>query len=136
MVLTESMLHGAIPLASNVGAYPEVVVNGQNGFLIRDDYLSDEAQSLAAEWILRLNQNPQLAAYIRRNAMNIPWDWDTMARVWAGYFEWVIHRNGTLLPDRQRCIRCDGGLLSLADGYHCIECGWYHQNLRAAERAS
>jgi glycosyltransferase involved in cell wall biosynthesis len=135
-VLTESMLHGAIPLASPVGAYPELVTHGQNGILIEDDYLSDEAHSLAAEWILRLNQDPQLAAYIRRNAMNIPWDWDTMAKVWAGHWEWVIHRKGTILPDRQRCTRCDGGLLSLADGYHCIECGWYHQNLAAVERAS
>lgn len=135
MVLTESMLHGAIPLASNVGAYPEVIVNGQNGVLIHDDYASDEAHSLAAEWILRFSQDPDLAAYIRRNAMNIPWDWDTMAKVWAGHWEWVIHHKGTILPDRQRCARCDGGLLSLADGYHCIECGWYYQNLPAAERA-
>ncbi len=136
MVLTESMLHGAIPLASPVGAYPELVTHGYNGILIEGDYASDEAHSLAAEWILKINQNPELAAYIRRNAMNIPWDWDTMAKVWAGHWEWVIHRKGTILPDRQRCTRCGGGLLSLADGYHCIECGWYHQNLAAVERAS
>ncbi|WKZ41465.1 MAG: glycosyltransferase family 4 protein [Anaerolineales bacterium] len=129
MVLTESMLHGAIPLASPVGAYPELVSHGQNGILIEGDYASDEAHSLAAEWILRLNQDPQLAAYIRRNAMNIPWDWDTMAKVWAGYWDWALNRKGTLLPGRQGCRRCDGELLALADGYHCIGCGWYYQSL-------
>lgn len=134
-VLTESMLHGAIPLASPVGAYPELVTQGQNGILIEGDYASDEAHSLAAEWIVRLNQNPELASYIRRNAMNLPWDWDTMAKVWAGYWEWVLYRKGTLLPERQRCARCDSMLLSLADGYHCTECGWYYQNLVAVETA-
>lgn len=33
-VLTESMLHGAIPLASPVGAYPELIAHGQNGILV------------------------------------------------------------------------------------------------------
>lgn len=130
-VITESMLHGAIPLASPVGAYPELISHGHNGVLIEGAHETEEAHELAAEWILRLNRNPQLAAYIRRNAMNIPWDWDTMAKVWTGYWEWVVHRKGALLPDRQRCTRCNGGLLALADGYHCIECGWYYQNLSA-----
>jgi glycosyltransferase involved in cell wall biosynthesis len=129
-VLTEAMLHGAIPLASPVGAYPELLSHGQNGILIDGDYASDEAHTLAADWILRLNQNPELTEYIRRNAMNIPWDWDTMAKVWTGYWEWAINRKGTLLSDQQPCQRCGGGLLALADGYHCVECGWYYQSLK------
>lgn len=132
MVLTEAMSRGAIPIASPVGAYSELIRNGENGILVPGGHHSEETQEVAAEWILRLNRDPQLAAYIRRNAMNIPWDWDTMAKVWTGYWEWIVHRKGALLPDRRRCTRCDGGLLALADGYHCIECGWYYQNLSAA----
>jgi glycosyltransferase involved in cell wall biosynthesis len=129
MVLTESMLQGAIPLASPVGAYVEVVSHGENGILIPGNHQSDEAHTIATDWILRFNQNPDLAAYIRRNAMHIPWDWDTIAKVWTGYWEWVLHRKGTILPNQQRCVRCQGNLIALADGYHCIECGWYHRTL-------
>lgn len=129
MVLTEAMLHGAIPIASAVGAYPELISHGENGILISEEHLSEEALTLAAEWIWQLQENPDLALYLRRHAMQIPWDWDTMARVWTGYWEWFLQGKGTLLPDRQRCDRCEGRLLVLPDGYHCVQCGWYYYRL-------
>lgn len=127
MVLTESMSRGAIPIASPVGAYPELLHHGRDGILVPGHYLSDEAQTLAAEWILRLNQNPDLQAYIRHNAQSIPWDWDNQAKVWAGFGEWALARKGYM--SEKACIQCQGDVIALADGYHCLQCGEYHQAL-------
>ncbi len=128
MTLTESMLHGAIPIASPVGAFPELLDHGKNDFLIFGDHLSDETQTLAAEWIHRLNQTPAYTNHVRFNAMNIPWTWDTMAKVRTEFWEWAICKKGTFAPQKQGCNQCGYPLLLLADGFHCIGCGrYYHQ---------
>lgn len=128
MVLTESMSRGAIPIASSVGAYQELVNHGRDGILIHGDHLSDEAQTLAVEWVLRLNRFPDLQSYIRRNAQAILWDWDTQAKVWTGYWEWRLYRKGNVW-DKGACSQCGGAVIALADGYHCLQCGGYNRLL-------
>lgn len=125
MVLTESMSRGAIPIASCVGAFPELVSHGRNGFLIDADPRSDAAQELAARWIEVLRRDPGYATYVRRNAMAVPWTWETMTETRLGYWRWVLDGRGALAPDGERCRQCAGDLLLLADGYHCTECGRY-----------
>lgn len=127
MVLTESMSRGAIPIASPVGAYPELVQHGHNGILIPGYHLSDEAQDFAAEWILRLNQIPDLQDYLRRNAEAILWDWATQAKVWVGFWKWVLENKG--YRAEHSCTCCGGGVVALADGYHCLQCGLYQRAL-------
>lgn len=124
MVLTEAMHCGAIPVASPVGAYLEIVRHGWNGILVSGDHRSEEVQSEAAEWIHRLTQRPDWAAAIRRNAMQIPWDWDTQARAWADHWAWVLRGQGRWL-EGQACPTCEGRLLQAADGPHCTACGRY-----------
>jgi len=124
MVLTEAMYYGAIPVASPVGAYPEIIRHGWNGFLIPGDHRSEEARSEAAECIHRLTQQPDWADTIRRNARQIPWDWDTQARVWVNHWTWVLRGEGHFL-EAQACTVCGGRLLQTADGPHCISCGRY-----------
>ena len=124
MVLTEAMYYGAIPVASPVGAYPEIIRHGWNGFLISGDHRSEEVRSEAAECIHRLTQQPDWADTIRRNARQIPWDWDTQARVWVDHWTWVLRGEGHCLEARA-CTVCGGRLLQTADGPHCVSCGRY-----------
>lgn len=124
MVLTEAMHYGAIPIASPVGAYTELVRHEWNGILVPGDYRSEEAQSEAAEWIYRLTRQPDRAATIRQNARRIPWDWDTQARVWTDHWAWVLRGQGRWVEGRV-CSACEGRLLQAADGPHCVTCGRY-----------
>ncbi|MCS7313464.1 MAG: glycosyltransferase family 4 protein [Acidobacteria bacterium] len=124
MVLTEAMHSGAIPVASPVGAYAEIVRHGWNGILVPGDHRSEEVQSEAADWIHYLTQRPDWAATLRRNARCIPWDWDTQARVWTDHWAWVLQGQGRLLKGRN-CPTCEGRLLQMADGPHCGTCGLY-----------
>lgn len=125
MVLTESMSRGAVPIASRVGAYPELVAHGRNGFLVDADHRSEEAQELAVRWIEALRRDPEYATYVRRNGMVLPWTWETMAQTRVGYWRWALTGHGALAPDGERCRYCSGDLLLLADGYHCTKCGRY-----------
>jgi len=123
MVLTEAMYYGAIPVASPVGAYSEIVRHGWNGILVPGDHRSEAVRSEAAEWIHRLTQRPDWAATIRRHAGRIPWDWDTQARVWADHWAWALRGEGRW--EARPCPACGGRLLRTADGPHCVACGRY-----------
>ena len=61
------------------------------------------------------------------------WSWDLMARAWSGHWAWKLGFEPSadvgdydLLSGA--CPACAGGLLRLADGDHCVECGCYSPN--------
>lgn len=130
IVIMESMKAGCIVLASPVGAYPELICNGYNGFLIPGDPDDPETQNVAAEIILDLIHHPDYLDYVRQNALNTPFTWKTIARAWEGHWNWhfdssqVENSKGADLP---YCSKCKGQLLKLADGLHCTNCGNYQK---------
>lgn len=127
MVITESMRAGCIVFASPIGAYPELVRQGVDGFLVPGDSLEKAAERCAA-MILQLTRNPDYQVYLRRNAQTVPWDSDTIASAWTGHWDWWLsggRRDDTELVGA--CPRCRGRRLCLADGIHCIACGWYER---------
>lgn len=129
MAVTESMRGGCIVLASPVGAYPELIYTGYNGFLVPGLHTDMETRQKAANVILELLVNPGYMDYVRRNSIRFPLSWDTVAQTWESHWDWM---NET--PGRQqeffdstlaRYILCNSSLLMLADGLHCVECGHY-----------
>lgn len=133
MSLLEAMAAGCIALASPVGAYPEIVRHGYNGFLISGDHMSPDTWETAADLVRHLVQHPEFAEYVRRNARATPFTWDTIARAWEGHWKWALDRVGSQFERFQgwteSCRECGGALLTLADGYHCTRCGMYMRTL-------
>jgi glycosyltransferase involved in cell wall biosynthesis len=125
MVLTEAMKQGCVPVASPVGAYKELVKDHYNGFLVPGDPEETATQEKAADLILKLNKVPDYLGYVRERAQDMPWTWDSQARVWVAHWNWVLGQQGEFLEDESRCPVCKGHLLLAADGLHCVDCGRY-----------
>jgi len=126
ITLVESMAAGCIVLASPVGAYPDLVRHGYNGFLISGEHTAHETQAKAASLIVDLVQHPDFADFIRRNAQATPLDSDTLARACEEHWEWALGKAPSVACT-DTCPECGGAWLALADGYHCIGCGRYSQ---------
>ena len=115
ITIVEAMAAGCIVVASPVGSYPELLRNGENGFLV-------ETAQQAAELIWNVSRDPTLMRRIRRRAYETPIEWDTVAQVWEAHFTW-LDRPGGLSQEWARCLECGGACLLFADGYHCTACG-------------
>lgn len=124
LAIVDALRAGCIILASPVGCYPEMVLDGVDGYLITGDHNGASAQSRAAEIVRALASDAEAAAALRGSAQSAPWDSDTMARVWEGHWDWLLAgRPAEALADR--CPACGGGRLRLADGLHCTGCARY-----------
>jgi len=132
MTVVEAMRAGCVVVASPVGAYPEIIRDGVDGFLIAGDPDSEAAQQAAAERIVSLAADASAMDSMRRRAQATPWDTDTLARVWTAH--WASLLDSSRRPVNAApgpCPRCGGDRLSLVDGYHCLRCSFYSK--RAAE---
>ena len=127
----ESMRAGCIVIASSVGAYPEAVRHGYNGFLVKGNHENETTQIQAADLIFGLVQRPDYMSYIRRNAKSYPMDWHTIAEAWEKHWDWVLEGNQSAydLIDLGSCPLCGSQWLPLADGLHCTDCGRYQRNI-------
>ena len=135
MTVVEAMAAGCIVLASLVGSYPEIIRHGENGFLIGKDLDGPEAQQLAVHLIRDLTKEPDFANQIRRKAEATPLDWRIVARTWEGHWKWLANgkRTGMILEAGWRCPHCRGAYLILADGYHCVGCGYYSREIQVRD---
>jgi len=123
MVVTESQRAGLVVLASPVGAYPELVQHGRNGFLVPGDPQSEETWAEAASLILELRDRPDEEQKIRETARQVPWSAGLMARVWTEHWDWWFGRREP--TQGESCRVCGGAVLRTIDGTHCLECGVY-----------
>jgi len=125
----EAMRAGCIVLASPVGGYPEIVRQGHNGFLVPGDHRDEATWRHAADLVSHLTAEPAHARYLRHHARSVPWDWTTMAWTWCGLWDWALAKTTssphTIAARDLRCGECGGTYLALADGHHCIACGFY-----------
>jgi glycosyltransferase involved in cell wall biosynthesis len=132
MTLVEAMRAGCVVVASPVGAIPEVIGDGMDGVLVSGDPNSETAQQAAAERILALAADASAMDSMRRRAQAIPWDSDTMARVWTAHWAWLLEGGREPVDAAPGpCPRCGGERLSMEDGYRCTRCSFYSK--RAAE---
>lgn len=126
MVLTESQRAGCVVLASPVGAFPELIRHGVDGFLVEGPGCSEEAARTAAEIILEIDADHTRRDSIRRKARSVPWSSDMMARVWLQHWAYVVS-DSKFDWKVTRCANCSGTTISLVDGQHCFRCGWFER---------
>jgi len=122
LAIIEAMRAGTIVIGSRVGCYPEYIRDGHDGLLF-DGALGDPGFiEVVAERMYELLRDPQAVAQIRRHAQEIPWDSETMSRVWTSHWERILDGEPTgEIP----CPACAAPALVLDDGRHCETCGRY-----------
>ncbi len=133
LALLETMRAGVIPIASSVGAYPELVRSGWNGFLIEGDPLDDTTIERAAALIRFCTDHPEYMAYMREQARrSVIWTWSRTARAWTVHWQILLGRTvpPEIDPQWGVCPECGGPWWALADGYHCGRCGRYQSELQ------
>jgi glycosyltransferase involved in cell wall biosynthesis len=125
ITVVEAMAAGCLVVASPVGAFFELIQNGENGFLVAGDPADPATVQRAAELIWSVSQDSGLMRKIRRKAFATPFDWDVIAEVWEAHLGWLAEGRKGREAAWARCLECGGSSLVLADGYHCAACGYF-----------
>jgi len=120
--LVETMTAGCIPIVSAVGAFPELIQHGKNGFLVTGDPMDSSTQQHVAELIHKLNQDHVQMEGIRKNAINSTLEWREVALAWEQHWD-IILGNSNQHQTTQTCPTCSNKMYDLADGLHCLNCG-------------
>jgi hypothetical protein len=119
------MRAGCVVLASPVGAFPELIRDSVDGFLVPGSGEEGAAAARAADIILDCSMDPRGTDQVRKAARGVPWTAERAARTWIGHWE---HLLGATDPDgrsHQRCPACGEQALCLTDGAHCRACGHF-----------
>jgi glycosyltransferase involved in cell wall biosynthesis len=129
IAVAEALAAGAVPVASAVGAHPEISESGRTGFRVEGDAGSSRTHRQAAEIVRALAFDPAVSGAMRRAARAAPLDWDQVASTWEQYWEWRFDQRvgRDALATTEVCRECGGRCLRLADGCHCEGCGAYHR---------
>ncbi len=135
LAIVDARRAGCIIIGSSVGCYPEMVEDGESGFLLPGDHRADDIRKQAAAIILDLAQRPDELQRIREKARSVKWSSDRKARTWLGHWDWLDSRDGAIKKTSSHavdkyCDKCGGALLNLADGEHCVGCGQYYRVCR------
>jgi glycosyltransferase involved in cell wall biosynthesis len=127
ITVVEGMAAGCVVIASPVGAFTELIQTGENGFLVHGDPADPEVVRCAAELIWNVSRNPGLLRNIQRTAIATPLSWETIAEVWEAHLAWLLDGGRRLYGEtiRSHCSECRGPNLALADGDHCMSCGYF-----------
>ena len=73
MVVMEAMMHGVIPICTNVGGISEHIIDGQNGILI-DNVNENQIASEMAHAIVKVKNDLNLQRFLESNAKNYAHD--------------------------------------------------------------
>ena len=122
----EASRAGCIVLASNVGAYPELINSGGTGFLITEDHRSQEGRRKAADLILELAENQDRNRELRRSSAAAALDTHRSAQTWVVHWDAIFDQS--MAKDQLHlasCIQCGGRKAVFPDGYHCMQCGHF-----------
>lgn len=90
MAITDSMRAGCIVLASPVGAYPEIIKDGVNGFLIAGDHEDPITHTNAAQLIIQLLADPFRMKKISEAAKKAPSSWKAIANLWEKHWDSLL----------------------------------------------
>ena len=125
IAVQEAKRAGVIVLASDVGAYGELIRTGQDGFLIPEPHPSPAAEDHFVRVILQLAGDPAERARLRVNAMRTPWSWTLAAKTWTAHWDHVLGRS------RLSAETAPSGeaFLELPDGRHFTSTGYYEPSV-------
>lgn len=107
--LQEAKRAGMIAIASDVGAFAELVRHGHDGFLVTEPHHTAACHDRMAELILTLSRDPDRRARVRAHALGTPWSWTTSARSWTSHWDHVLGHRAAASTD---------GFLDFPDGRH------------------
>ena len=128
LAVIESMRAGCIVLASNVGAYPEIIHNGDDGFVVDGHYLSKDVWKKTVDIILSLLQDSKLRIAVKSNAKKVPSSTRVIARSWSEHWS-LLQGEGKANESEMECKNCSSKGDIFADGFHCLSCGCYERIL-------
>lgn len=124
--LIESMTAGCIPIASRVGAYQELIRHGENGFFVDGDPNDPSTWERTASLIHELQQDTIRMEEVRKNAMRSTLDWMDVARAWKQHWDIVFgYADARQYETAHACPTCSRNTYALADGLHCLHCGYF-----------
>lgn len=123
LAIADAQRAGCVIVGSPVGCYPEMVGEGQGGFLIPGNPHSDRVRDLAASQIRSLAASPDELESVGCAARRMAWDTDTLAAAWAG--DWDRRLEPTVPVVESTCAACGGQAVVLPDGAHCTLCSHY-----------
>ncbi len=124
--LIETMTAGCVPIVSAVGAFPELIQHGKNGFLVNGDPTDASTQQHVAALIHQLQQDRTQLEEIRKNAINSTLEWREVALAWEQHWDIVLGSSDTKqYQTTQFCPSCSNNMYGLEDGLHCLSCGHF-----------
>jgi glycosyltransferase involved in cell wall biosynthesis len=130
IALAEARRAGCVPVASDVGAFPEVLQDGRSGLLVSGDPSDGDVLAEAARRILEVHESAGLREHLQRHTPEGVLDWDVIARAWTALCRALAGDADAPRPVAGAPCSVDGGaLLPLADGYHCFSCGRRQEDL-------
>ena len=126
MSLIEALRAGCLIIASEVGAFSELINSGNNGFLMAGDHRSMEVRQRTADLVSSLANNQMATRELQRKAMAVPWDTQRIALTWLRHWDLALEQgSGDAGSESTECKRCGGGTAVFPDGCHCMHCGLY-----------
>jgi hypothetical protein len=123
------MRAGCVVLASEVGAFPEIIRSEYDGFLLKGKTSEESTLQEASEIILDLAKNEDNRKRISLNAAVSPLTWRIIAKAWAEHWDWVMNEKSPTGSVLEGCTACKSDVLALSDGRHCLGCGRYSKNI-------
>lgn len=135
IVVIEAQRAGVVVVASKVGAFPELIRDGINGFLIGAEAGSPASYDEATELISFLSGAPDVVGLVRGRASSCPWSWDLLSRTWLAHRAGAVSRAADetdpdrLPSDTFQCPICRTPVAVLPDGHHCTDCGRFFPSI-------
>ncbi len=124
IAVQEAKRAGVIVLASDVGAFGELICTGQDGFLVPEPHASPASDDHFVRVILRLASDPVERARLRATAMRTPWSWTLAARTWVAHWDQVLTPRLSAAESTPSAESC----LELPDGRHSTT-GYYEPSV-------
>jgi glycosyltransferase involved in cell wall biosynthesis len=90
VVLVEAMSRGVPVIGSNVGGIPDIITDGQNGFLV-----PEQEPEVLSEKIIELLSNPHFAEQFRQagyNTVKMRFSWEMISRQFSEAYAQVLHQ--------------------------------------------
>jgi glycosyltransferase involved in cell wall biosynthesis len=93
ILIQQAKKSGVIVIASDVGGNCELVENGYDGFIIKDNYGSLKCYTKVKNLIAYLLNHMNYISYIRENAQKHSLSWDEIAIEWATHWSEILNKN-------------------------------------------